>query len=182
VNRISVVPAPGYSPSAVKRALMQTPGVASVQAATASTDAVDKRMEQFTEVLVGTVAIALAMAFLMAFNASTINADERARETATMFAFGVRLPRVLRVAVEEAFIVGLLATAVGGAAGYALLNWLVKSSMPDTMPDVGMVVAVEPLTVVYAVIAGTVAVTLAPLLTRRRLAKTDIPSTLRVME
>jgi putative ABC transport system permease protein len=54
--------------------------------------------------------------------------------------------------------------------------------MPDTMPDVGMVVAVNPLTIVYALIAGTVTVALAPLLTRRRLARTDIPSTLRVME
>jgi putative ABC transport system permease protein len=88
----------------------------------------------------------------------------------------------LRIAVEEAFIVGLLATLVGALAGYALLRWLVESSMQDTMPDVGMLVAIEPLTIAYALVAGTVAVTLAPLLTRRRLAKTDIPSTLRVME
>jgi putative ABC transport system permease protein len=182
VNRVSVVPGSGYSAIAVKRALMQLPGVASVQSATASIDAVDKRMAQFTDVLVVTVAIALVMALLMAFNASAINADERSRETATMFAFGLRLPRVLRIAVEEAFIVGLLATAIGGVAGYALLRWLVGSSMPDTMPDVGMVVAVNPLTIVYALIAGTVTVALAPLLTRRRLARTDIPSTLRVME
>ena len=182
VNRVSVVPAAGQNGTAVKRELMQVPGVGSVQAATASTDAVDKRMAQFTEVLVGTVVIALAMAFLMAFNASAINADERARETATMFAFGLRLRRVMGLAVEEAFIVGLLATAFGGLAGYALLRWLVENSMSDTMPDVGMLIAVKPLTVAYALVAGTVAVTLAPLLTRRRLARTDIPSTLRVME
>lgn len=182
VNRISVVPAPGYSATAVKRALMQVPGVASVQAATASTDAVDKRMAQFTDVLVLTVAIALAMALLMAFNASSINADERARETATMFAFGLHLRRVMRIAVEEALLVGLLATVLGLFLGYALLRWLVQSSMPDTMPDIGMVIAIDPLTVAYALIAGTLAVAAAPLLTRRRLAKTDIPSTLRVME
>lgn len=182
INRVSVVPAAHYGADAVKRALMDLPAVAAVQAATAATDAVDRRMGQFTEVLLATVAIALAMAVLMAYNASAINADERARETATMFAFGVRLRRVLELAVAEAFLIGLLATAVGGLAGYGLLRWLVQSSMKDTMPDVGMVVTVEPLTIAYALLAGVVAVALAPLLTRGRLAKTDIPSTLRVVE
>ena len=51
------------------------------------------------------------MALLIAFNASTINADERAREHATMFAYGVTVGRVVRGGVVEALIIGALGTA-----------------------------------------------------------------------
>jgi putative ABC transport system permease protein len=122
------------------------------------------------------------MALLMAYNTSAINADERARESATMFAFGVPVRRVLRIGVAEALMIGLLATAVGGVSGWLLLRWIAYSSMTETMPDVGMLLHIAPGTIVAAVIAGTVTVALAPLLTRRRLARTDIPSTLRVVE
>ena len=182
VNRVSVTPAPGADEIAVKRALLSVPGVTAVQSATASTDAVDKRMDQFGEVLVVTVGVAMAMALLMAYNASAINADERARENATMFAFGVPVQRVVALGVSEALLVGLLATALGFLAGYGLLRWMVYSSFPHTMPDVGMLIAIDPVTVVSALVAGTVAVALAPLLTRRRLRRTDIPTTLRVVE
>ena len=182
VNRLSVVPAAGRSGADVQAALLGVPGVVAVQRATATTDAVDARMAQFGDVLLVTVAIALAMAMLMAYNASAINADERAREHATMFAFGVPTRTVLRLGVAESALIGLLATLAGAVAGYGLLRWIVDSSMAETMPDVGALIAVHWDTVVFAVLAGIVAVALAPLLTRRRLARTDIASTLRVVE
>ena len=54
--------------------------------------------------------------------------------------------------------------------------------MPETMPDVGMLISIAPPTYFLAVLAGTVVVTAAPLLTLRRLLRTDISSTLRVVE
>ena len=81
------------------------------------TDAVDQRMEQFNDILLITVAIAGAMALLIAFNATAINADERARENATMFAYGVSVARVLRGSMIEALLIGVLGTAVGIVAG-----------------------------------------------------------------
>lgn len=182
VNRLSLVPAEGSSADDVKAALLALPGVVAVQHATATTDAVDEQMAQFNDVLYVTVAIALAMALLMAFNASAINADERAREHATMFAFGVEVRTVLRLGVREALIIGVLATLLGIAGGYGLLRWIVTSSMRETMPDVGMLISISPLTFGFAVLAGTAAVALAPLLTRRRLVRTDLASTLRVVE
>ena len=182
VNRVSVTPAAGSRPEDVKRALLGVPGVAAVQGASAATDAVDVRMAQFDDVLAVTVAVALAMAVLMAYNTSAINADERARENATMFAFGVPVGRVLRLGVAESLLAGLIATALGLAAGYGLLRWIVGSSMPETMPDVGTVLAISPATFMFALLAGTAAVALAPLLMRRRLERTDIPSTLRAVE
>jgi putative ABC transport system permease protein len=181
-NRVSVVPARGHDPLDVKRALLPLAGVGAVQGASAITDAVDDRMSQFDDILGVILTIAFVMALLMAYNTSAINADERARESATMFAFGVPVRRVLRIGVAEALMIGLLATAVGGVSGWLLLRWIAYSSMTETMPDVGMLLHIAPGTIVAAVIAGTVTVALAPLLTRRRLARTDIPSTLRVVE
>lgn len=181
-NRVSVVPAPGRDALDVKRALLPLAGVGAVQGASAITDAVDDRMSQFDDILVVILMIALVMALLMAYNTSAINADERARESATMFAFGVPVRRVLRIGVAEALMIGLLATAVGGLAGWLLLRWIAYSSMADTMPDVGMLIHVDPGTITAALVAGAVTVALAPLLTRRRLMRTDIPTTLRVVE
>jgi putative ABC transport system permease protein len=182
VNRISVVPASGRDADDVKAELLRRPAVAAVQGAAATTDAVDARLEQFNEILLVTVVIAGAMALLIAFNATAINADERAREHATMFAYGVTVARVVRGSVAEAVMIGALGTAVGIAGGRAVLSWIVNENMPDTMPDIDTLVAIAPLTYVLAVAAGTLVVAAAPLLTLRRLRRTDIPATLRLVE
>ena len=182
VNRISVVPAAGRSADDVKAALLRLASVAAVQGAAATTDAVDQRMEQFTEVLLVTVAIAGAMALLIAFNTTAINTDERTREHGTMFAYGVTVGRVVRGSIAEALIIGALGTAVGIAAGRGVLHWIVTTNMAETMPDIGTLITVAPLTYLLALVAGTIAVGAAPLLTLRRLRRADLPSTLRVVE
>jgi putative ABC transport system permease protein len=121
-------------------------------------------------------------ALLIAFNATAINADERAREHATMFAYGITPARVMRGSVIEALLIGALGTAVGITAGHGVLSWIVNENMPETMPDVGTLVSVCPVTYALAAAAGTLVVAAAPLLTLRRLHHTDIPATLRVVE
>jgi putative ABC transport system permease protein len=79
-------------------------------------------------------------------------------------------------------MIGALGTAVGIAGGRAVLSWIVNENMPDTMPDIDTLVAIAPLTYVLAVAAGTLVVAAAPLLTLRRLRRTDIPATLRLVE
>lgn len=182
VNRLSVVPADGASRDAVKRDLLRVPGVVAVQGASAMTDTLDERLDQFTDVLVVTVAIAIAMSLLIAFNTSAINADERARDDATMFAYGVPLGRVLRANMAELLVIGLLGTAIGVAAGWALLEWVLRTSVAETQPDLGALASVDASTYAMAVTAGTVIVAFAPLLTLRRLRRADIPTSLRVVE
>jgi hypothetical protein len=75
-----------------------------VQGAAATTDAVNQTMSQFTDVLTITVAIAMIMALLIAYNSAAINAEERTREHATMFAYGISAARVTRGNLAEAFI------------------------------------------------------------------------------
>jgi putative ABC transport system permease protein len=181
-NRLSVLPAPGRTAADVKRALLALPSVTAVQSASATTDAVSDTMSQFTDVLIITVAIAMIMSFLIAYNSATINAEERTREDATLFAYGVRTARVLRGNAVEALLTGLLATVVGIGAGYAILRLMIDVSMRDTMPDLGTIISISAVTYALAALAGVVSVTLAPLLTLRRLRRTDIPSALRVVE
>jgi putative ABC transport system permease protein len=182
VNRVSVTPREGRTEAAVKRDLLGIPNIAAVQGAAAATDAVDEVMDQFTDVLVVSVGIAVVMALLIAFNSSAINADERTRENATMFAYGLPVNRVLRGAMVESFVAGVLGTALGIGIGWLVLAWLTETTVSETLPDVGILLAVAPGTYAVAVLAGTLAVTLAPLFTARRLLHTDVPSALRVVE
>ncbi len=99
-----------------------------------------------------------------------------------MFAFGVRVRTVLRIATVESFVIGLLGTVAGLGIGWLLLNWLVTGLLPQTYPDLGIVTAVSTTTWVTALTLGVLAVTVAPLFTVRKLTRMDIPSTLRVME
>jgi putative ABC transport system permease protein len=182
VNRVSLTPAAGADPQRVKAELIRIPGAGAAQSASAMTDAVDERMAQFREVLLITVVIAGAMALLIAFNAASINTDERTRENATMFAFGIPLARVLRGGIVEALIIGAAGTAVGVACGHALLSWMVGGTMATTMPDIAVLASVSSATYLQAVIAGVAVVAVAPLLTLRKLRRVDVPSALRVVE
>jgi putative ABC transport system permease protein len=123
----------------------------------------------------------LLLALLIAYNAAGINVDERAREYATMFAYGVEPRTVLRGISVEGLIVGLLGTIAGIAFGALAVRWLVSTAAADS-PDLGIVIAVAPATIVTALAMGVLAVGLAPLLVYRRLRRMDVPSTLRVME
>ncbi len=182
VNRVSVVPTAGRSADDVKAELLRLPEITAVQGAAATTDAVDQSMAQFNEILLVTVAIAAAMALLIAFNATAINADERTREHATMFAHGVPVARAMRGEIVEALLIGTLGTALGVAAGHAVLSWILTTNVPETMPDIGIVSAVTPATYVLAVVTGVVVVGVAPLLTLGRLRRTDLSGSLRVVE
>ncbi len=181
-NTVVVDPARRTSSDAVKRGLFGTPGVASVQPITAYTDTVRQQLRSALGILRVVEAAVLLLALLIAFNSASINADERAREEATMFAFGLRVRTVLRIATVESLVIGLFATALGLGVGWLLLDWLVTGLLPQTYPDLGIVTAVSTGTWIIATTLGVVAVTVAPLFTVRKLRRMDVPSTLRVME
>ena len=106
----------------------------------------------------------------------------RSASASTQFAHGVTVARVIRGGVVEALIIGALGTAVGIAGGRALLSWLINTNMPETMPEIGTLTSVAPLTYVLALVTGTLMVAVAPLLTLRRLRRTDLSGALRVVE
>lgn len=181
-NSIQVRPADGVSQEEVQRGLFDQPGVVSVEPVTAAADAIRDRINEVVDVFVVIEGAVLLLALLIAFNSTAINMDERARENATMFAFGLPAYRVLLVSVVESVLIGALGTVIGVLAGRALLEWLIRVLLPSTFPDIEVTVFVSASTIITAVAFGVVAVAVAPLLTLRRLRRMDIPSTLRVME
>jgi putative ABC transport system permease protein len=181
-NAAYVLPAAGRTPDDVRAELFDLPEVSSAQPVAVVTQVVEDSLEEFTGVFQVLEAFILLLALLIAYNATSINADERARERATLFAFGLRPRRVLGLEMAEGLLIGMLGTFAGVITGLLLNRWIIASTVSTTMPDVGMDVVVSADTVLTAVMLSVVAVALAPLLTVRRLRRMDIPGTLRVVE
>lgn len=182
VNVLTIAPAVGVEPDDVRRVLFEHPGVASVQVVSETIEAFDEVLTMFTAVIAVIQGVVVVLAFLIAFNATTINLDDRAREVATMFAFGVRPRTVLRLLSLENLLLGVVGAALGLAAGVPLLHGFMAVRMEDMLEELGLVVTLAPTTTltVIALTAGVVALT--PLVHARRLRHLDVPSTLRVME
>jgi putative ABC transport system permease protein len=182
VNRIYARPALGEDESTVQRALFGSAGVASIQGVTATTDAIRDAMAEFTGVFQVIEGAALLLAVLIAFNAASISEDERARENATMLAFGIPVRTVLRMSVVESLAIGLIGTVLGLGGGYLLLRWTVEVLLPQTLPDIAMESTLSLTSLAVVLALGILAVAAAPLFTYRKLRRMNIPSTLRVME
>lgn len=182
VNALRVIPREGRDSDDVARELFGAPGVISVQAARQTTDELQEGIQQFISFLAVPIAIALVLAMLIAFNSTSISADERIREHATMFAFGVPVRSVVTVNVIESALVGVAATLVGLAAGGFITNWVMTNQLREVIPNLEAVADLSPMSFAIAAVAGVVAVAVAPLLTIRRLKRLDLPSSLRVVE
>jgi putative ABC transport system permease protein len=181
-NRLSVIPAADETISSVQRAMFDTAGVVSVEAVDTIATIFRNLVEQYLSLLTIVQATALALALLIAFNSATIAIDERSREHATMFAFGTPLRVVLTMAIVESAAVGVAGTAIGLVFGRLVLELIVRTILPDVVPDIGFVVTITPQTVLMAAAIGVGVVGLAPLLGTGRLRSLNIPNALRVVE
>ena len=181
-NQLYVVPAAGATTDDVIRSLFHLDGVTSVVRVAIGAELVRDALDEFTAVFRILEGFILLLALLMAYNATSINADERARERATLFAFGLRTRRILLLESAEGVLIGILGTAVGIGLGAFVVRWLIENIASTTMPDLALDVIVSWSTMRTATVLGIVAVALAPLLTARRLTRMDIPGTLRVVE
>lgn len=181
-NHLTTVPAAGVEPSDVKLALMNQPGVASVQEVAEITEGFDEVLEIFVQVLRIVQGIVLFMAFLIAFNTTSINVDERVRDISTMFAFGLPVRTVTRMQILENLIIGTLGTVLGVILGWFVLNWMLVSRVEEQLADIKFIVELSPQTLGISMLLGVLVVALTPLLSIRRMTRMNIPDTLRVME
>ena len=181
-NYLVVQPAAGISADDVKLALLNQPGVASVQAISDFANAFKETMDLFTSVLWVIRVIVMVLAFLIAFNSTSINVDERVREIATMFAFGLPIRTVTRMQMVENLVIGILGTLVGVALGWEVLNALLVARVQEQLAEFNFIVRISTSTLVISVALGVLVVALTPLLSIRRMARMNIPDTLRVME
>jgi putative ABC transport system permease protein len=165
-----------------KKALFQQGSVTSVISMIEAVDSAQTVLREVIKFMTGVELGVFVLVFLIAFNSTNINMSERAREMATMFAFGLRIQTATRMAMLENFITGLLGTVIGCVLGSLLLVWLIKYRIEMLTPDFSFAVSVSSTTFLFAILAGIGVVTLTPIFTIRKMARMNIPDTLRVME
>ena len=166
----------------IRKELSQRPGVASVVSISTLLDTFDDFLEMLSGMLGIVRYVALLLAFLIAYNTTSINVDERRRELATMFAFGTRMCTAIRMAVMENLVTGILSTIIGIGLGWVMLHWILTVRMEIIMPEIGYVTYVAPSTLGLVAFFGVLVVAATPLFTIRRITRMDIPATLRVVE
>ncbi len=182
-NIVTGVPADGSSLNDVKRALFGSgTGVALVQGLNETFQSLEDSLEQSSSVFVITRIFVIFLVMLIAFNTANINVDERSRDHATMFAYGIPVRRVIANLSVEGLLLGVVAVVLGGLFGYALLLWMALFQMPTAVPDVGMIVSVRWWEMAVSFVVALAAIALAPLFPGRKLKKMFIPGQLRVME
>jgi len=182
VNLVWINPASSASRAQVTRALFSQAGIASVQPVTAMVEAFEEVFNLFFSSIYLVGLVVMLLAFLIAFNSTSINVDERAREIATMFAFGLPVRTVTRMCMLENLIIGVLGTLTGFGLGYVVLVWMMTQRMATQMRELSFSITLSPATLAWAIGIGIGVVALTPLLSMRKMVRMDIPSTLRVME
>lgn len=181
-NLLVVTPSRYADVNDIKRALFSQPGVSSVVGVQEYLDAFDEVLRIFALFLRVIQVVVLFMAFLIAFNSTSINVDERVREIATMFAFGLPIRTVTRMQVVENIVIGIFGTLIGLLAGWVLLQQFLAARVEEQLEDINLVIVLAPTTVLISIALGVLVVALTPILSVRRMLRMDIPSTLRYVE
>ena len=182
-NTVTGVPADGSSLNDVKRALSGSgTGVALVQGLSETFQSLEDSLEQSDGVFFLTRLFVIFLVLLIAFNTANINVDERSRDHATMFAYGIPVRRVVANLSVEGLLLGVVAVVLGSLFGYALLLWMALFQMPTAVPDIGMIVSVRWWEMALSFVVALAAIALAPVFPGRKLKKMFIPGQLRVME
>jgi ABC-type antimicrobial peptide transport system permease subunit len=99
-----------------------------------------------------------------------------------MFAFGLPIRTVTRMQMVENLVIGILGTVVGVVLGWEVLKALLVARVQEQLADFNFIVKISTSTLVISVALGVLVVALTPLLSIRRMARMNIPDTLRVME
>ena len=182
-NIVTGVPADGSSLNDVKRSMFGSGnGVARVQGLDESFQSVEDSLDQVSGFFIVFRGFVVLLLLLIAFNTASINADERARDHATMFAYGVPVRRVIANLSMEGLLLCTAAAVLGVLFGFALLLWMVLYLMPTAIPEIGPLVSVNPIEMALYFAVALIAVALAPVFSARKMNKMSIPGTLRVME
>lgn len=129
-TELDVVAAPGTTPEQLRAALADRVGPGSTvrtgaEQAQAAVTTVTGGTDFTTILLLGFAAIALFVSALVMANAFTILLARRSRETALLRCVGATRTQVLRSALAESAVLGVIASAVGVLTGVVLARALV---------------------------------------------------------
>ena len=181
-TQVAVVPGAGTDATTITRELFGARGIASVQSVASEAEALQTSVEAYTGAIQMVVVLTLGLGLLVAFTSASVSVDERRREYATMFAFGLPPRFGLRVAMVESLVTGLLGTLAGFGLGLLVTRWINTRLLGETFPDLGVHTTLTATSILVIMVVGIGAFVLAPVLTFRGMRRMDIPSTLRVRE
>ncbi len=160
ISGISVSADPGVTPKALA-ADVKAAMPAGVSVKTGEQAAADQTAETagaigsfLTPVLLAFAGVSVFVGAFIIFNAFSITVAQRRREFAMLRALGASRRQVLTSVVAEALTLGVLASAIGIAAGLGVakaINALFKAVGAD-IPTAG--IALEPRTILIAVLVG----------------------------
>jgi putative ABC transport system permease protein len=116
-------------------------------------------------------AIALFVGSFVIVNTLSITLAQRTREIATLRTLGATRRQVMRSVIAESFIIGMVASMVGLAAGIGLAQGLraTFSALGVDLPSGGTVISLR--TIVVSLIVGTLVTVIASILPARRASR-----------
>ncbi|MGZ6975069.1 MAG: ABC transporter permease [Acidimicrobiia bacterium] len=182
VNTMKVLPRPGVSMSELQQRIAAMPGVASALPASSLSRMMRDLLSVVGNLFVILQIVIAGLAFLVAFNASNIGAEERSREHATMLAFGVKVRQVAFMSFAESMVLGIIGVGLGLALGVAVLRWILDSVFPVAVPDLAVLEFLSTPSYLLTIAIGLAAAAAAPWLNVRRLRAMNLPNTLRYVE
>jgi putative ABC transport system permease protein len=176
LNAVYVQATPGTSLAELRRAIEADLGpgyevLTAEEAAIQTGRTVRQFLGFFTYALLGFAAIGVVVGAFIIFNTFTILVTQRTRELGLLRAMGATGGQVIRSVVLEAFVVGLVASAIGLVAGVALGVGLLEllRQLGLGLPDTTTVLL--PRTIVVSVAVGVVVTVLASVLPAVRAAR-----------
>lgn len=182
VNTATLVPRRGVPMGHLQRTISSMPGVAWALPAAALSDTIRDVLSLVTDLFVVLQIVIGLLAFLVAYNSTRIASDERARENATMMAFGVPIPRIVLAGVGESLVLGIVGVGVGIGVGIGVFHWVLDTVFPAAVPELSVLPDVTAWSFLITAIIGLAATAAAPTLIVRQLRRMDVPSTLRYVE
>ena len=179
-SQISVVAKPGVSQTQVANDIRQTLAangdskyeVITGKALTKETqDAVHKALGFITTALLVFAFVALIVGMFIIYNTFSIVVAQRMREMALLRAIGATQRQVLASVIGESVVVGLVASAVGVAAGVVLSIGLkgLMNALGFEIPGSGVVL--RPSAVIVGLLAGSIVTILSATIPARQAAR-----------
>ncbi|MGZ6952122.1 MAG: ABC transporter permease [Acidimicrobiia bacterium] len=182
VNTLKVLPRRGAPMSGLQQRIAAMPGVASALPASSLSRTMRNLLSVVGNLFIILQVVIAGLAFLVAFNASNIGAEERSREHATMLAFGIKVRRVAFMSFAESLLLGIVGVGLGLGLGVAVLRWILEGVFPAAVPDLAVLEFLSTPSYLLTVAIGLAAAAAAPWLNVRRLRTMNLPSTLRYVE
>lgn len=159
--------------------LMKVSGIDAVAYTTQTIDTFDQIINSLNLVVAIFIIAAGALSFVVLYNLSNINLNERVREVATIKVLGFRDGEVSTYIVRENIILTIIGTALGLILGVFLHSYVV------TVAEVDVVMfgrSIEPLSFVYAAILSLVFAAVVNFIMHFKLKKVNMVESLKAVE